>query len=299
MRASVVIPARNRSELLIRAVESVLAQEVEGCDVIVVDDGSTDGLAERTRARFGGAVRIHSQEPAGVGAARNAGARLASGELLIFLDSDDEALPGWLPALVEAAEAPDRPALVFCGMREVGPGGSGSELLPEKLGVLFHDTVGLFLAGAFGARRQAFEEVGGYDELLTSAENTELGFRLTDWCAEHAAATTAVPRALVLRHLQVGERLSRDYEKALAGAERILEQHAERLLRAPATKADYHATAAVRAARLGRKERARHHFREAVGADPSSIKHRGRLLLSYLWPLARMKWPGLSNSARD
>lgn len=94
---SVVIPTWNRAQLVCDAVRSALVQgEVE---VIVVDDASTDGTVKRLEAEFGTRIRLlRLDHRGGAGAARNAGARLAHGEFVAFLDSDDVWLPGKLEA---------------------------------------------------------------------------------------------------------------------------------------------------------------------------------------------------------
>jgi glycosyltransferase involved in cell wall biosynthesis len=102
---SVVIPTWNRADLVCEAVASALEQRDGRVEVIVVDDGSTDGTADALARRFGSGVRVlRSRRRRGAGAARNAGARLASGELLAFLDSDDLWLRGKLDAELLALE---------------------------------------------------------------------------------------------------------------------------------------------------------------------------------------------------
>jgi glycosyltransferase involved in cell wall biosynthesis len=96
---SVVIPTWNRARLVCEAVESALGQRIGQVEVIVVDDGSTDDTATILTRNFGSRIyllRLPSRR--GVGAARNAGVRMARGELLAFLDSDDVWLPGKLEA---------------------------------------------------------------------------------------------------------------------------------------------------------------------------------------------------------
>ena len=110
MRISTVIPTYNRAHLVGRAVESVLSQCLEGDEVIVVDDGSTDNTEEALKS-YAGRIRYVRIPNSGAGAARNAGVREASGDLVAFLDSDDEWMPGKLQmqrALMQA-----RPELLF------------------------------------------------------------------------------------------------------------------------------------------------------------------------------------------
>ena len=85
---SVIIAVYNGANTIRRAIESVLSQTYPALELIVVDDGSTDTTAAEV-AQFGGRVRYVYQSNAGVSAARNAGAQLATGEWLAFLDADD------------------------------------------------------------------------------------------------------------------------------------------------------------------------------------------------------------------
>jgi len=104
---SVVIPAYNAREVIGRAVESVLAQTRRPDEVIVVDDGSTDGTREAVQ-RFGDRVRYLFQANAGASAARNTGIEHARGEWIAFLDGDDEWLEDHLRLSMElTARHPD------------------------------------------------------------------------------------------------------------------------------------------------------------------------------------------------
>lgn len=96
---SVIIPTFDRRELVVGAVSSALGQTYTKIEVVVVDDGSTDGTATSLVSRFGDdpRLRIITQENTGVAAARNAGIEAAAGDLIGFLDSDDE----WLPWKLE------------------------------------------------------------------------------------------------------------------------------------------------------------------------------------------------------
>lgn len=111
LSVSVVIPTYNRAHLIGRAVRSVLAAFEPGDEVIVVDDGSTDGTAEALRP-FGDRIRCVRGPHRGCGAARNTGIAAARNPLLAFNDSDDEWMPDKLA--LQRALLRARPELVFC-----------------------------------------------------------------------------------------------------------------------------------------------------------------------------------------
>jgi len=116
-KVSVVMPAYNRAKEIGAAIDSVLAQTFEDIELIVVDDGSTDATPEIVRA-YGDRVRFFQQKNAGVGAARNAGVRLARGEYLASLDSDDVQLPFRLATQVALLDRSPDAAMVFTDFKE-------------------------------------------------------------------------------------------------------------------------------------------------------------------------------------
>jgi glycosyltransferase involved in cell wall biosynthesis len=111
---SVVIPTWNRAHLVCEAVESALRQRAGAVEVIVVDDASTDDTVAVLRRHFESQIRLlQLDRRGGPGAARNAGAALACGEFVGFLDSDDVWLPGKLDAELRVfAEFPEANAVV-------------------------------------------------------------------------------------------------------------------------------------------------------------------------------------------
>ena len=100
---SVIIPAFNRRSLLLQAISSVQAQTHRHTEIIVVDDGSTDGTAEAVRTLPG--VRYRQQDRAGPAAARNRGLALATGDFVASLDSDDLWAPTFLERCLAALQA--------------------------------------------------------------------------------------------------------------------------------------------------------------------------------------------------
>lgn len=111
---SIVIPNYNGVEFLQSCLHSVFAQITDNCEVVLVDDGSTDGSADFVRLEFSNALasgnlKLVCTENSGPGAARNTGANASNGSYISFLDSDDFILPGYISRILAILEekAPD------------------------------------------------------------------------------------------------------------------------------------------------------------------------------------------------
>ena len=294
-RVSVVIPTFERADLLSRAVTSVLGQTLADFELLVVDDGSTDDTAERFASHPDRRLRWLTQEHRGVSAARNRGAGSARGDVLTFLDSDDEAAPEWLERLA-APFASAMVGIVCCGARSVesSVAGAGTEtlLLPRPLGALYHDRPLRYTAGTLAVRRSLFLAVGGYDERLAFAENTELALRLVPACLEGGLEVATVVEPLVTYHRRPGSSGDRSRAAAVrAASERILERHGQRMRDVqPVAYADYRGVAAVAAARLGDVAAARRHLIAGLRQRPTHWRHYPRLALTLVPSLARRFW---------
>jgi glycosyltransferase involved in cell wall biosynthesis len=133
---SVVIPTYNRSRAVVRAIESVLAQDYEALEILVVDDGSRDDTAAVLR-RYEGhpKIRVFFKANGGVASARNRGIHEARGEYVAMLDSDDAFLPGKLRWQVAALEMFPEAGLVWSDMRAVS--GAGGVLAPRYLRTMY------------------------------------------------------------------------------------------------------------------------------------------------------------------
>lgn len=180
-RVSVVIPAYNYAQFLPNAIDSALGQTFRDCEIIVVDDGSTDNTAELA-SRYEGKIRYHRQANHGLSAARNAGCRLASGELFAFLDADDQWDPEKIERQVAVLDAFPQAALVSTYMRFMD---AGRKPLPGRKpaaepGETLADIIerGTAAPSSFIVRRDCFEGIQGFDERLTAMEDLDFCLRL-------------------------------------------------------------------------------------------------------------------------
>jgi glycosyltransferase involved in cell wall biosynthesis len=190
---SVVIPTRNRMAWLGVALNSVLWQRDVRLEVIVVDDASVDDTRRMVTGLGEPRVRlIHHQVPGGVSAARNHGAREATGTWLAFLDDDDAWAPDKLASQVAAARASGRD-WVYTGWvtidHELKVIGGGPPRPPEEVASLLHRQNAIPTGSNVIVRREAFEKARGFDPLLTNGEDWDLWIRLAgeglpDWVPE-------------------------------------------------------------------------------------------------------------------
>lgn len=286
---SIVIPTYNRAPELDRAIRSVLAQTFESYELIVVDDGSSDGTAAMIRDRFGDQVVLIEAPNRGAGAARNAGIERATGDYIAFLDSDDEALASWLEELSQATGR--ETGLVTCGCVKRYHDGAEKRVLPRVQGPELEGVRAQFLAGCYAVRATTLRDVGGFVADLAAAQHTELALRLVPALRQRHEAIAVVDQPLVRVNVQSARPSIRANDRAvLAGAEYLLANHEDLLARDPRRLADSHSVAAVRAARLGQYGRALRHFAHAAGADRRSPKRWARLLVSATPMLRTLVW---------
>lgn len=184
---TVYIPTRNRGTLLERAVRSVLEQDVDGVEVIVVDDCSTDGtvgIVERLidENRTGTALKlIKLPSSSGACVARNCAIKAASGRFVTGLDDDDYFLPGRIWSFLEAFD-PSRESFVFASyLREGAMCGGRVSRKPITLPALV-DLPRLLMRNVVGNQifttKERLLEVGGFDERLPAWQDYDLWIRL-------------------------------------------------------------------------------------------------------------------------
>jgi glycosyltransferase involved in cell wall biosynthesis len=187
-KITVVIPLHNKVTQVERAVQGVITQTVSDFELIVVDDGSTDGSAEVVRRLATDTpIRIIAQANAGESAARNAGITVANSDLVAFCDADDEWKPGFLEAILSLRSAfpqcdvfgtsyvlrepqGDRRTPVLRGLPEQGWRG----VLEDYFAIAGYSDPPM-CSSSVAAKRTALEEIGGFPN------NVEIGGDLLTW----------------------------------------------------------------------------------------------------------------------
>ena len=230
MRISVIIPTYNRKDFLLAALNSVFAQTRPAAEVIVIDDGSTDGTDDAL-AGYSHSLVYHYQNNAGQNRARNVGQGLASGEAFLFLDSDDLLFPDALAKLSAALERHRDAPLAYGRAQIIDREGNVTEpvwpaaneaerdyLWESLMSVNFIRSTGVVLL-----RRTALEAVGAWDESL-KIEDWDLWLRL----AEPPEARFARVPEPVLQYRIHGANSSQDEIVMYNGGRQLFLKHRER-----------------------------------------------------------------------
>ena len=254
---AVVIPTHNRADLLPRALASVLAQVCEApFEVIVVDDGSSDGTSHYLAGIGDPRLTVLCNDQAqGAAAARNRGLAVVNAPVTVFLDDDDELLPGFLAATLAAHRQAPAPDLCWTGVLYALPGGRSEVERWERWAGSRRFVIRL--AGCCGVsfRTEALRRLGGFDPGFTISEDTDLFMRLV----ESGGSWRCLPEPLIKVHAQSRASLSRsaDAERHIDHLQRLLARHRALIDSDPAIWRRYHSSLAMHFYRGGRLAEAR------------------------------------------
>ena len=216
-KVSIIIPCFNAERFVGDAIRSALAQTYPSKEIIVIDDGSTDGSLKIIQS-FGNAVRWESTKNRGGSAARNRGLQLASGSLIQFLDADDRLLPTKLEKQVEPL-AQSSAAMTFTPPLPLGDEKPVIQFKPYPGGDL---VIYLLRGGGPGTsgvlhRRECLEAVGGFREDLPCAQEFDLHLRLA--CQNFRFLYMEEP---LWEYRRVLDSVSSDYSRVLVQIARVL-----------------------------------------------------------------------------
>jgi glycosyltransferase involved in cell wall biosynthesis len=201
---SVIIPTYNRREYVCEAIDSALAQTYHPLEIIVVDDGSTDGTGAVLRDRYGQVIRYAYQANRGESAARNAAIRRSSGEYIALLDSDDIWAPQKLAKQVALLQRRPCVGLVSCHALPIDREGdllseepmhAGKVPDPVPLRILVLDSP--LFSSSVVVRRACLDEVGLFPEDIRYGEDRDFCLRVA---ARHDVGFVSEPLVYMRRH---------------------------------------------------------------------------------------------------
>jgi len=179
---SICIPTYNRKDYLKETLASVFAQTYKDYEVVVVDDGSTDGTEEMIRGT-GYKVRYYRQKNAGDAAARNKLLELARGEFITFLDSDDLLMPDAVERMMKVMESEGGDIVVYGPYLRIDENGNVYGRCKRKLhsGYIASHLFQNILVHSCGSMfpRNVLQEAGGFDETLPVCSDYDLWLRLS------------------------------------------------------------------------------------------------------------------------
>jgi len=230
---SVVTPAYNAGRYLAETITSVLAQTYRDFELLIVDDGSTDDTLDVAR-RFAAAdarIIVSSTQNGGPASARNAALRMARGEFVALLDSDDVLAPQYLAVQKATLDAHPDAAIVTANAfnRGGGPAYDGKRLWPQSTGLapltlrdLIEHENAVCILSMF--RRSVYERIGGFDAVFTGNEDYEFWLRAA--LAGFGFVRNFEPLGYYRRR---HESLSSDEPRMIRGVMRVLQQVETRL----------------------------------------------------------------------
>jgi glycosyltransferase involved in cell wall biosynthesis len=209
---SIIMPCYNAASHLPRSVGSVLAQTRADWELVIVDDGSTDGSWQELQrlAATDPRIRAIHQANAGAAAARNRGLQHARGIYTAFLDADDTWAPEFLEAMSAALDDDPDAGIAYCGWQNLGLGGGRDDpFIPPD-----YENEGKFAAlldrcrwpiHAALVRTRLVNDSGRFDETLSACMDYDLWLRIGS-----IHRLLRVPRMLAYYHHHGGEQITRD-----------------------------------------------------------------------------------------
>jgi glycosyltransferase involved in cell wall biosynthesis len=279
---SIVIPTYNRLEKLTATLNNLINQTNKNFEVIIVEDGYNNyskirALTENLNLKY-----VFKSYKHNVTKKRNIGAYNSIGKYLIFLDDDDFVTNTWLSDYANEL-LPTKADIAFCGV--IRKTGINSKIVLPKNSYSDERDWGIFLAGAFAVKKDIFDAVGGYDEILSYGENTELGFRLKQ--AIHSKTFIEKPNLIYAVSVNGG---SKNMENIFIANNHILAKHQNWFLQNCNIHFNYLSVLGVVSFKLKKFALANQYFEKALQIKRNSFKARIRFYISHFPFIATKFW---------
>jgi glycosyltransferase involved in cell wall biosynthesis len=288
MSVNVIIPTYNRSDVLPRAINSVINQTYDDIRITVVDDGSTDGtkdMMERYISKYSDVNYIRFNNNQGANVARNKGIEQISSQYISFLDSDDEFARDYIQVAIEELENNDSIDGVYSSQKIIEDGDIINTITASDILVTPKDVLIDFPAcgsSTLTVDSNVFSEVGYFNESLPAYQERE-------WLVRYLPCYDLLPieGTFVKNHIHSGdstgleERISDNSIAKLNGLDKITDMHEEYI------NDDVEAYVAYQKGLIHMEEdgfqRAEAHFRRAINQDISRPKYYMRYIYMKFW----------------
>lgn len=274
---SVIIPNYNRSELVCKAVQSIIAQTYKDIEIIVVDDGSTDDSVEKIKSIKDNRLHvIRLEKNGGACTARNEGIIRAKGDYISFLDSDDQWIPVKLEKQIAFMESHDASAC-FSSYWFIGQDGK-KEVRPQKK-VDAKDIYSRLLirnlvtTGTLLARKSVFEDCK-FDTRLSRYQDWDMALQIA---SKYKFEYIAIP-LLTMYDQKISITNSTSVEKKLASLKYLYLKYQNDIEKSSKAKSQFLWTIAMYSFCLNSRDL--EPLKDAVESDSTSIKKRMVLILS-------------------
>lgn len=215
VRLSVILAVRNGGQYLAQQLESLVTQGYEHpWEIIVVDNASSDDtaiVARSFQARFE-RLTVISENRAGKSHALNTGSDVAQGELIVLVDADDEAAPGYIASMARALEQFEMVS-AHIDMTYFNPWDLG-EKRPSDQMITYLDYRPYIMGAILGVRASTWRRIGNFDTTLSSAEDVDFTWRASEMGVTMAMAPGALMRYRRPRTAGQNFRKARSYGRA-------------------------------------------------------------------------------------
>jgi glycosyltransferase involved in cell wall biosynthesis len=279
---SIIIPTYHRFSQLEQCIIRLKSQQYKNFEVIIVEDGGNNKEEILSISNELDVEYLILENKMNVSIKRNIGASKATGKYLIFLDDDDSVTNNWLLDFAEVL-AKKNDDIAFCAV-EVST--------TEKKKIIFPETAyqdergwGIFLAGAFAIKKEIFNSIGGYDEMLRYGENTELGIRLKSIINKKAFINNI---NLTYNSSAIGG--SKNIQNTFIANNHILAKHKDWFLKSPILRFNYLSVLGVVSYKLKKNKLARKYLFEALTIQYFNPKAWSRFFISLFPFVAKKVW---------
>ena len=280
---SIIIPTYNRPNKLSNVLEYINLQTFKDFEVLIVEDGVNNSILYNELFPDLKIIYTFSATKLNVSEKRNIGARKSNSDYIIFLDDDDYITKDWVSDFYFSLNNSNID-VAFCAVTVLKNGIKLKTIMP---GNAYNDERrwGVFLAGAFCVKKQIFNSVGCYDEVLKYGENTELGFRIK----QEITSKVFIENSNLIYNSSLNGG-SKNIQNTFTANSYILKKHKMLFKKSPVLHYNYLSVLGVASAKLNKFSEAKIYFIHSLKIRPLKPISWARLVLVFIPFLSKKVW---------